>query len=74
MASEVPFREARRKFDKLCSEHHHTKNGYYKVVRTVNGKRCSYPIPLVKGRRVKPRHIGRARRRLHISDAEWDAA
>ena len=48
--------------------------GYRKATRTVGGKRCTYAIPTVKGRKVKPVYVGRVKKMLHISDKEWDSA
>ena len=74
MAGEHRFGDVKRKVDKLCIECGFTKNGYSKVTRTVHGRRCHYPIPLVKGRKVLDRHVQLLKQRLGITDKEWDDA
>ena len=74
MPSQERFRKFKPKLDALSDQHGVTGNGYYKVARQVDGRRCIYTIPLVKGRYVKPRHIKLARERLHITDTEWKNA
>ena len=71
MPSEWSLHDLERKLIRLGAT---LANNYRKATRTVGGKRCTYAIPTVKGRKVKPVYIKRLKRRLHISDEEWDRA
>ena len=74
MPDEWKLRDLERKLTHLGAALAWSGRGYRKATRTVGGKRCTYAIPTVKGRKVKPVYIGRLKRMLHISDKEWDSA
>ncbi len=74
MPGEWSLRDVERKLIRLGATLAWSGNNYRKATRTVGGKRYTYAIPTVKGRKVKPVYIGRIKKILHISDEEWDNA
>ena len=74
MPSEHRLPEVKKKLLRLGCTCQWSDRGYLKAKRVVGATTYVYPIPTVKGRKVKHCYIRLIQKRLHISPEEWGQA